>query len=92
MYDCPMDANTTPAPKKPKKTEKEIKETARFDALDDAHSLIEESFEEAVHQLPSEGLTRDELIDFLRVELGLRHPQGAHKAAPGLDAMIQKLA
>lgn len=92
MYDSPMDAKTTPTSKKPKKTEKEIKETARFDALDEAQCLIEESFEEAVHQLPSEGLTRDELIDFLRVELGVRHPQGAHKPAPGLEAMIQKMA
>lgn len=92
MYDGSMNATETPAPTEPKQTQKELKATARFDALDEAEMLIEESFDEAVYRLPSEGLTRDEILDFLRVELGLRHPQGAHKPNPGLEAMIQKMA
>lgn len=60
-------------------------ESARFNTLNEVKKAIDGALAEAEHRIASGKLTSEELIGFLRVELGREHPQGPHHDAPGLE-------
>lgn len=68
-------------------------ERARSDALDEAENAIEEAFDRLTERRDkgSDDMDGDEVVEFLRVEFGLRHPQGAHHPAPGFASVVNAL-
>jgi len=66
---------------------------ARADALDEAENAIEEAFDRLAERRDkgSDDMDGDEVVEFLRVELGVRHAQGAHHPAPGFASVVSAL-
>ena len=60
------------------------------EALDQAEAAVDEAIRAAEHALDPER-ERDDVLDFLRVELGLVHPQGAHHRPPGFAEAVERL-
>lgn len=64
----------------------ELEAEAYSNAIDLATFLLQDVFESA-RELP-EAIGRDELLYYLRVELGLADHYGPHNPAPGLQSKI----
>lgn len=64
----------------------------RTDAIEDAAYLAESVFEEALHSFGKGSVeSLVDVIDSMRVSLGLLHPRGPHHSAPGMDSILKEV-